>query len=620
MATDSSLVVYTYVPLTYIDVTAGMNLQAILVNINTAINDMNPAPDYTGYNLGPYNGYSITQTDGTSHPTDTENFAEGIAKIVCNFEYAFYTFRDTDYVADQAIITDAIDTLATPGLTYSASGGGVSIAITNGMTLNQVLTATYTSVGGILGKLAAPGTDWADISVTQPTSLNGAFNALIGYTLDNINTLTADKQDLLPTFDNSSNCLEGTGGDNISETIDLLIAYVCAIDNTFVAGDITSTCMSSENNLQDWIQSIVNYIESYESNNITSVSTGLVLTSNSSCNGKNIAIDSTWSGLSKVAVSSVDTTPAVLISKLTAGTGITLTKLNPGGNETVSIAVTNPNDDKVKVNSSDTVAGYLVDKITSAGTGGGWGLNIGVAASTDNSRVVLNPTVSNPAVFVQNLLNYISTDPSLLATFCGLIAQCDGNVCIGPTSFTVAIDGLEFNLNWVAAVSSVSQTGKYRLRGDVSWISNVNFSIPNPLSSTDTEVNVANLCVNCVYQFQIDNNCASGVNGSSIVESIIYSCQTLSASSNAGVLTVTQDPLTTVELIEYVLYEDTTPLETVSATGSNPIATFAAITPDPGSVYTVQWRYGTTVNGTMLYSNDVSQLNDYCVSGTIVIS
>jgi hypothetical protein len=619
MATDSSLVVYTYVPLTYIDVTAGMNLQAILVNINTAINDMNPAPDYTGYNLGPYNGYSITQTDGTSHPTDTENFAEGIAKIVCNFEYAFYTFRDTDYVADQLIITNAIDTLATPGLTYSASGGGVSIAITSGMTLNQVLTATYTSVGGILSKLAAPGTQWADISVTQPTSLNAAFDALIGYSLSAIGLLTSDKQDLIPTFDNSSNCLAGTGTDNISQTIDLLIAYVCAIDNSFVAGDITSTCVSSENNLQDWIQSIVNYIESYESNNITSVSTGLVLTSNSACNGKNIAIDSTWSGLSKVAVSSVDTTPAVLISKLTAGTGITLTKLNPGGNETVSIAVTNPNTDKVKVNSSDTVAGYLVDKITSAGTGGGWGLNIGVAASTDNSRVVLNPTVSNPAVFVQNLLNYISTDPSLLATFCGLIAQCDGNVCIGPTSLTVSISTLDFILDWTVAVSSVSQTVKYRLRGDVSWISNVNISDPNPLANSTNSATVSNLCVNCVYQFQVDNNCANGVNGSNVYESIIYNCQTLSSSVTANVVTVTQDPLTTVELIEYILYEDTTPLETVNATGSNPIATFAAVTPNPAATYTVQWRYGTTVNGTMLYSTDASQLNGYCVSGTIVI-
>ena len=91
-------------------------------------------------------------------------------------------------------------------------------------------------------------------------------------------------------------------------------------------------------------------------------------------------------------------------------------------------------------------------------------------------------------------------------------------------------------------------------------------------------------------------------------------------SSNAGVLTVTQDVLSTVEVIQYTLYGDATPIETVSATGSNPIATFAAITPDPGTTYTVQWRYGTTVNGTMLYSNDGSQLGAYCVSGTIVIS
>lgn len=619
MATDSSLVVYTYVPLTYLSVTPGMNLQQILVNINTAINDMNPAPDYSGYNLGPYNGYSITQTDGISHPTDTENFAEGIAKIVCDFEYDFYTFRDTDYPADQTIITNAIDALATPGLTYSASGGGVSITITSGMSLNQVLTATYTGVGNITAKLGAPGTQWADISVAQPTSLNAAFDALITYSYDSYNALLTDKQDVIPNFDNSANCLAGTDNDSISQTVDLLIAHVCAIDNSFVADDISSTCMTLQDDLQKWVQSIVTYIDSYETNNITSVSTGLLLTSNSACNGKNIAIDSTWSGLSKVAVSSVDTTPAVLISKLTAGTGITLTKLNPGGNESVSIAVTNPNDNKVKVNSSDANAGYLVDKIASSGTGGGWGLNIGVSASTDNSKVVLNSTLSNPTVFIQNLLNYISTDPSLLATFCGLIAQCDGNVCTAPTTLVVTFGGLIFNLSWVPASPSVSQTAKYRLRGDTTWISNVNINAPNPLGPTDDVTTVENLCVNCVYQFQIDNNCASGVNGSNIYESIIYSCQDLSSSVNANVITVTQDALTTVEVIQYTLYEDATPLETVSATGSNPIATFAAVTPNPAATYTVQWRYGTTVNGTMLYSNDASQLDSYCISGTIPI-
>jgi hypothetical protein len=181
MAYDSTLVVYTSVPLPYISVTPGMNLQTILQNINTAVNTMNPAPDYSGYYLGPYNGYSITQTDGVSHPTDTQNFAEGISKIVCNFEYDYYTFVGTTYPADQSVFSTAISNLQIPGLTYSYTGGGGSISITSGMTMNQVLTATYTGVGNILALLNVPGTLWSTLSLSNPTNINNAFNSFIIY-------------------------------------------------------------------------------------------------------------------------------------------------------------------------------------------------------------------------------------------------------------------------------------------------------------------------------------------------------------------------------------------------------------------------------------------------------
>lgn len=87
MAIDASLVFYTGLDLSYIDVVSGDTLYTALVNINAAVNDMNPAPDYTSYNL-----YCITQTDGSSHPTNTQNFAEGISKIVCDNKDEYDTF------------------------------------------------------------------------------------------------------------------------------------------------------------------------------------------------------------------------------------------------------------------------------------------------------------------------------------------------------------------------------------------------------------------------------------------------------------------------------------------------------------------------------------------------
>jgi hypothetical protein len=174
MAIDSSLVFYSGLPLTYIDTATGDDLQTILGNINTAVNDMNPAPDYTSYNL-----YCITQTDGSSHPTNTQNFAEGISKIVCDNKDEYDTFVGTTYPAANAVFTSAINALQTPGLTYSHTAGGGSISITSGMTRNQVLTATYTGVGDILDLLGAPGTTWSTLSITTPTNISIAFNSII---------------------------------------------------------------------------------------------------------------------------------------------------------------------------------------------------------------------------------------------------------------------------------------------------------------------------------------------------------------------------------------------------------------------------------------------------------
>ena len=100
MPTNASQVIYTGLALSYIGVTPNQTLDTILDEINTAFNSVLPAPDYSSYNLGPYHGYSITQTDGTSHPTNTQNFAEGIAKIVCTDEYNLSNFIGVTYAAD----------------------------------------------------------------------------------------------------------------------------------------------------------------------------------------------------------------------------------------------------------------------------------------------------------------------------------------------------------------------------------------------------------------------------------------------------------------------------------------------------------------------------------------
>ena len=73
---DALLVTYTGVATTTVPILPNQNLQTILQNIDISIAAHNTAPDYSGYNL-----YCVKQTDGITHPTNTQNFAEGISKI-----------------------------------------------------------------------------------------------------------------------------------------------------------------------------------------------------------------------------------------------------------------------------------------------------------------------------------------------------------------------------------------------------------------------------------------------------------------------------------------------------------------------------------------------------------
>lgn len=72
----------------------------------------------------------------------------------------------------------------------------------------------------------------------------------------------------------------------------------------------------------------------------------------------------------KVMVSSDDTMPNYLSSKLSAGSNVTLTVLNPGADESIEISASSGTvlDGKLKVSNGDTTPNYLEDKI-SAGSG-----------------------------------------------------------------------------------------------------------------------------------------------------------------------------------------------------------------------------------------------------------
>jgi hypothetical protein len=149
-----------------------------------------------------------------------------------------------------------------------------------------------------------------------------------------------------------------------------------------------------------------------------------------------------------------------------------------------------------------------------------------------------------------------------------------------------------------------------------AWITNVNISPANPLT-TNTTATVTGINNNVVYNFAVDNICSNGIATSNVYQAIVYSTQTLSHTVSAGVISVNQNPLLTIDSIQYRLKNNSSNiLSTIITTGTSPSVSFPA---QSSGNYTVEWRYGATVNGVTLYSDDPSEAGAWYVSGTITI-
>lgn len=601
---DSQYVIYTGVNLPYLDVVGvdNENLEDILGKINTAVNDMNPAPDYSGFNL-----YCITQTDGVTHPTNTENFAEGISKIVCDNKDEYDTFVDTTYPAAQAVLTAAITALQEPGYTYAP------FSITNVDDIDTVWSKSFSGFTAITASIDPTTSVWGDIGAADATTIVDAFDTIIAYELTQ-DALIAGKQDAIATFNNTANCLSGGATDSIRTTVASLITYVCALpeyDNSAITwGGVTAAT-----DLESAIQNLADGISYLLTNGVVDAGTGLSEAAvGTTYQGKKLSIDTTWTGLYKVKTTVNDTTPSYLTSKITAGTGISLVTNNPGANEDLEIVNDAPADGKVYVNASDSATGYLEDKIV-GGSSGTWGLGAYVLPASDNSNVAIMPTVTNPNLLFQNMMYYIASDPTLLTQFANLVATSSSVPGLAITDLVVTLDTGNFDLNWTAQ-SGNSQQAKWRQRGNALWEVS-SFTPANPLSAVAVTTEASVGVLNSPLQFQVDTIYSAGLVGSNIYESILYDCQSLNVTVLAGVISVNQSAMSDVSYLEYNLYDSgPTLVETIITTGSSPAVQFASV---GSGTYSVEWRMGTTINGSMLYSDDASQLNAYCTETGIVV-
>lgn len=609
---DSKYVIYTGVSLPYINVvsTDNDNLQVILGKINTAINASSAAPNYSGYNL-----YCITQTDGSTHPTNTQNFAEGISKIVCDNKDEYDTFVGTQYIADQLVLTTAIEGLQEPALTY------VPFGITSADLIGTVYTKMFTGFNTFGFNTLTSTTDpytasWGTLSITPSHSVITTWNNVITY-LSTMASTVAGKQATLATYDNTANCLAGGATDSITTTMTAVISYLCDLPE-FDVSSITFGGVTPGSDLETTVQEIIDSTNYLLTNAVVAVGTGLLLTSVSGTyDGKSIAIDPTYSGLFKVKVSSDDTTGNYVENKIVAGTGISVTTLSPGGNETFQITNSLPATGKVFVNEDDPTENYLVEKIPNA-YNAEWGIGVAPTVSTDDTQLLITPFL-NPDVAFAAMMAYISNTPALFSQFQALVNQTDGGACTAPTSLSVVINVADFDLTWTASGTADSQNVKYREKGSVNWLLTPNIDAANPQTDSATTATVENLNVNTIYEFAVDSVCAGGGLGTSnVYEMVLYDCATLVDEVTSQVISVTQNPLATIDTIDYRLVNaGLVVIQSATVSAQEPSHTFTAVS---AGTYTVDWRYNATVNGVTLSSDDVSQLGAWCSSGSIVVS
>lgn len=597
---DALSIQYTGLPKTNLPGIVNNDLDAIIGIISTAINTSSSAPDYTSYSLA-----CVTQTDGTSHPTNTQNFAEGISKVLCDFKTAYTTFSGTTYPAAITTLTNGINAIGSPALTY------VPFSIVNTDPIATVWTKLFSGITGIISDIDPSTANWTAISVSpDPETIPDAFDAVI-LEIQAQTASIATKQSSLGTFDNSANCLAGGATDSALTTINLLRTYICSLPS-YSSGAITWGSVTSSSTLNGAIQNLIteiNYLNTYAQ---PSVGTGLSMSAvGGTYDGKSLSIDTSWTGLYKVKVDSSDTGD-YLEDKIESSDG-SISISNTGS--TLDLTVTTPNDGKVLASSTDSIPGYLIDKIEV--TSNSWGVTVYPTINTLGDKVELIIDV-NSNTFLNSILDGIGDNPALLAKFCALKALCDGAQCGAIDNLVVTNNGTVFELTWTAVGgTSTSQLAKYRIYGTTSWLV-ANFSPANTLSASATSTDAEGLNVNTLYDFQVDTYCPSGIGASNLFQMIIFDKQTVTITDTAGVINVNQSPMPTVSVIEYRLLNNALAvIQNISATGLNPVGNFTAVS---AGDYTLEYRQGTLVNGVMLYSDDATQFTEWYSEGPFAVS
>lgn len=409
----------------------GPELLCLGVSTNTCLQDIIQSIDSkVCQSVGNYSQYNFNCLSSSYVITDEASFVNAITNYACVTRLNLNTLTtlvNSNYTALNSLITDT----NSPSLTSPCT----NIVYNTSSTLKQVITAQSNAICGIYSQLALTGVVWNGCFTvtTPPTTIVAGFQEVLNQICQVKASITSSGT--LPVFDNTGTCLASpTTTDSLVDTIIKIRTRVCQTP-TFIIGNLnSSTCVgfTSTSTLEDVLDSQNAQIDNISQNSIRSVSSDFTLNfidPLQPCLGKTIALNSSVVDRS-VALDNTDTTPGNLSDKITQGNNITLDfgVINPG-KLTISATGGITTDEKVKVNNSDSTPGFLQDKITGNSS---TGVTVSIVPISGSSQLQVTAVLDFTAIATQ-VLNIISSDPTLKAMLCSLNASCP-SPCSQPTN------------------------------------------------------------------------------------------------------------------------------------------------------------------------------------------
>lgn len=401
---NAKCVIYTGPNLSCSGVETNDSLETILQKIDEQI--CSAVGDYTTYQfncLDDWFGDAITSE---------AVFVNAMTEYACEISTNLTTFTDVTFVTYQDEVDARFEDIEVPAITCS------SASVTNTDTLQQVLTKYCTKFAAIDTALDISSVDWNDclVVVTTPDTIAEGFQLLA----DQICVVKDAMPASLPTFNNSTSCIAGGTTDSLVTTIGLIKTRLCE-GPTFDRTDLTWECLtvptfSSNQDITAALQGLIDQVSDliadfphFDEGDFAVTSVG------GACDGKAIALQTPLDVDRFVAVSSSDTSPGTLFTKLSTPNS--------------SVSITNVADTTVGV---DISTGDKGDIVVSGG-GNTWTIDTGVVTlakmqDISTQKILGRSTASTGDVEQLSLGGNMSLTGGVLNTY--------GRTLIGVSTYT----------------------------------------------------------------------------------------------------------------------------------------------------------------------------------------